>query len=168
MKKNHISRIFLALILAAVLAASGWGLDILINGKRLPLSRESVRKVLVDISLDLPGYSDMELEDRRLFLDNSDPEDQEIIKEALSLLKEFRYAEIGTAKDGARFNDVLCSMKITYRHHQEDFWIFPDRVRCFNSLKESTDSPTYMEKNSEKFRERIERFAEIVYGEKND
>lgn len=171
MKQKHIFRALLAIVLVAVLALGGWGLDILINGNHLPLSHESVRKVQVHIIppyLHLSDYPEMAQEDRLLFLDNSDPEDQKIIREALSLLEEFRYAKIGTNEDGARFSDVWCVMKITYRHHQESFWFFPDRVRRFNSLEESTDSPTYLGKNPEKFREKIERFAEIVYGEKNN
>lgn len=171
MKKKHLFRALLALFLVAVLAVGGWVLDFHLNGGRLPLSHESVRKVQVHIIppyLHLSDYPEMAQEDRLLFLDNSDPEDQKIIREALSLLEEFRYAKIGTKEDGARFSDVWCIMEITYRHHRERFWFFLDRVRCFNYLKESTDSPTYLGKNPEKFREKIERFAEIVYGEKNN
>lgn len=172
MKQKHIFRALLALMLVAVLAAGGWGLDILINGKHLSLSRESVQEMRIFALLTPDGTEAPE--SQRVSLDHSDPANREKIGEIISFLKQYRYSQKFERADQIPENRelwtnegrILYYIEINYQHHRESFQIFPEAIRSVNY---SQDSPyaLYVAANPEKFREQIDRFAMAVFGEED-
>lgn len=171
MKKKRLFRVFLALVLAAVLAVSGFSLDILINGRHLPLSRESVQEIKIE--MDSPErvnalFLVVEDEKTSVTLDGSDPADQEKVEAVLSLLKEFRY--VLADRDGSFHfgsNDPLFYIDIVYAHHKEKYTIYDDKITCWNTLSVPYFSTKYLAKDSSKCLEQNARFALTVFGRKD-
>lgn len=168
MKKKHIFRTLFALVLVAVLAIGGWGLDILINGKHLPLSRESVRKMDIDLGFASRPPEYIPLEEIRLTLKGDESADQKRIEATLSLLKKFRYKNRSAPGSGFTPDDALYWVTVQYLHHKETFYIYPNRIYQTDSRMESQINPYYLVANQENWQKEVDRFAEIVYGEKNN
>lgn len=167
MNRKHLFRILLVLVLAAILAVGGFSLDILINGKRLPLSRESVRKMDIDLGFGSRPPEYIPLEKIRLTLKGDESADQKRIEATLSLLKKFRYKNRSAPGSGFTPDDALYWVTIQYHHHKETFYIYPNRIYQTDSRMESQINPYYLVANQENWQKEIDRFAAAIYGEKS-
>ncbi|WP_369298702.1 hypothetical protein [uncultured Neglectibacter sp.] len=153
MKKNRIFHIFLALVLAAVLAAGGFSLDILINGKRLPLSRESVRSIEV-YRFPPPTHKKFRWELA---------EDKNKIEETLSFLNSFRYGILEEEMNRA-YGDTLFDITVTYQHHQEIFYFYPDAILIRPTAEAIITYHAYVAQDTEKYLEAAARLEEALFG----
>ncbi len=147
--KKRIFVIACSIITCALLAFGAYRIDILVNGKRLPLSSENLRWVSFHrTELGKGKHVDLEWET-----------DDAKIREILSWLKEFRYE---VCEPSGRDSDQIYSIKLRYAHYLASLVVFPDGIKIWG---DADNTILYYAKDPGKLQEGAERLDRLILGE---